>query len=239
MNLNNIDVVFFDMGNTLLNFHLGKTDVEKDQIGLRGLQRYIIREFKINYELEELQIKFLDKLDNHMINHRKKLGYEVEIDRFLIPLVNETNISSKTILEMSKAFYSQYMKEVQEEEGAVNVLEELKKRGKKIGIISNCFLPDEIYIKIFKEKGMYKYIDGYFFSYSNKCMKPRHEIFKKAMRDLNVKPEKCIMIGDNYKADIKPANELNMNSCLYNKNQKVKEYRDLQINNLGEILKWR
>ena len=35
-----LDTVFFDMGNTLLDFHTGRTDDEKDEAGLRALTRH-------------------------------------------------------------------------------------------------------------------------------------------------------------------------------------------------------
>lgn len=39
--MNKIKVVFFDMGNTLLHFHTGKSDDEKDIEGLKILTQYL------------------------------------------------------------------------------------------------------------------------------------------------------------------------------------------------------
>lgn len=238
MNINCLEVFFFDMGNTLLNFHVGKSDREKNYIGLKGLQKYLNQELQINYSMIELKEQFFDRLENHMIKNRKKLGYEVEVEVFLSTIVKEELLSKEIVLEMSRIFYSQYIEEVVEEEWALKVLAELKNRGKKIGIISNCFLPDEVYIEIFRDKGLDEYIDAYFFSYSNKYMKPRHELFQRALKYFNVKPQKTIMIGDNYSADICPAKELSMNTCLYDNIHKQVNYSGLKINSLGEIFKW-
>ncbi len=40
-----IEVFLFDMGNTLLDFHKGKTDKEKDYLGIERLRDYIQYKF--------------------------------------------------------------------------------------------------------------------------------------------------------------------------------------------------
>ncbi|WDV44948.1 HAD family hydrolase [Clostridiaceae bacterium M8S5] len=233
MNTKDIQVFFFDMGNTLMDFHQGKTDVEKDIIGLQEMQKYLDK-FGINYTVDELKVKFLDPLDEYMINSRKKNGHETPIEDFFRLIVDKKLLSEKVILELSKLFYSQYMKEVVVNDFVVDILKYVKQNGKKIGIISNCFLPEEVYIDIFKSKGIDKYVDRYFFSYSNNYMKPNIKLFNKALEYFKVIGKEAIMIGDNFKADILPAHELGMKTCLCNKKDEMNPY-GLKVIKLREL----
>lgn len=49
--MNKIKVVFFDMGNTLLHFHTGKSDDEKDIEGLKILTQYLNKLRALGYKI--------------------------------------------------------------------------------------------------------------------------------------------------------------------------------------------
>ena len=54
-----VKVIFFDMGNTLLHFHYGKSDDEKDMQGLIYLTKYL-KKFNANITFDEVKNDFYE-----------------------------------------------------------------------------------------------------------------------------------------------------------------------------------
>lgn len=209
------EVVFFDMGNTLLDFHKRFTDEEKDAMGLKEMQLYLNRK-GIVLSLDELKSRFLDPFYGQFHRRIKEL---VEID--VMPYIDQLgDFTSLEKDELVTCFYSPYLKYVQVNEGALDLLKQLKNAGKIIGVISNCFLPSFLYKKAFEMKRLSPYIDGYTFSYSLMLRKPRRELFLSALNQFNVSADKTIMIGDGFKPDILGADAVGIDSIWYNVHQR-------------------
>lgn len=245
MHLNNISdilkskkVIFFDMGNTLLHFHEGISDDEKDERGLKYLTDYL-KNYNENITFDEVKIEFFDKWV-FACSLRKKNLTEYPIEEFLNNLMRKYN-STLTLTECIKAmniFYTEYRNYVCIEEGVINTLKNLKRKGFKLGIISNSSQYDEVMIECFKKAGIHEFIDNYTFSYYLKVSKPKREIFEAALKKMNSSPHDAVMIGDNLNADIKPAKELGMNAIWLNKNNKKNEtdiVADAEIRSLNEL----
>lgn len=236
-----IKLVVFDMGNTLLDFHGGKSsDDEKDLIGLKRLSEYIKKKYNIHITSEMLKISFLDKWYNDFPIRESEL-VELNVSEYLKSALLDYDIliDEDSSLEFMKIFYSPYKEEIVVNTKALELLKEIKIKNISIGVISNCILQDEIYIDIFKEAGLDKYIDEYIFSYSNKHRKPKAILFNKMIEKFNVHPEEVVVIGDNLKADIKPANELGFKAIWYNpkkKNIVIDVNFDMEIGDFSEIM---
>lgn len=84
------------------------------------------------------------------------------------------------------------------------MLQSLKQKDKKIGIISNM---DPRLENILKEAGLRHYFEFVLPSYEVKCVKPQSDIFRLALERYsllckeNTKPEECCHIGDSYNED--------------------------------------
>ncbi|MGL5754949.1 MAG: hypothetical protein ACRCYC_06445, partial [Paraclostridium sp.] len=57
--MDNIKVIFFDMGNTLLHFHKLKSDMEKNTQGLIYLTEYL-NKFNNNINLKDVEENFFE-----------------------------------------------------------------------------------------------------------------------------------------------------------------------------------
>lgn len=131
-----------------------------------------------------------------------------------------------------------YEKNVVVNDGFIELATYLKMKNRKIGIISNIPYPDEIFINIFKNLDLNKFIDHFVFSYSNVYMKPHESMYTKALMNFGINPNKALMIGDNYNADILGAQNAGIKACLYdNKNNKEKLNADYYISSFYELLK--
>ncbi|MBN2794017.1 MAG: HAD family hydrolase [Clostridia bacterium] len=210
-------VFFFDMGNTLLDFHQVLSDEEKDQLGLKSLQKALENE-GVLVSQNTLEQDFLIPIH---LYHKIRIETLMEVD--VLPLLRQyKDFDDATCIELLKAFYQPYKEHIQVNLHAKEILAYLKAHDKKIIIVSNCYLPGVLYKDIFKSVGLSEFIDGYVFSYDITYRKPRIEIFKKALALAERKPSECVMIGDGLKPDIFGASQLQIESIWYNPNHKKK-----------------
>lgn len=83
---------------------------------------------------------------------------------------------------------------------AVDVLEQFRREGYRMHIITNGF-PEVQYIKL-ENSGIAPYFDNVLCSEDVGFTKPHREIFQEALRRASCLPEHAIMIGDDFKIDI-------------------------------------
>ncbi len=88
------------------------------------------------------------------------------------------------------------------------MLEKLKEKKIKIGLISNCFSEEVIAIR---NSVLFPYFDQVYLSYEQGLQKPDHEIYKRCMRDFQVSADECLYIGDGGSFELEAATELGMN----------------------------
>jgi putative hydrolase of the HAD superfamily len=78
-------------------------------------------------------------------------------------------------------------------EEIVAMLDILKKKKIKIGLISNCFSEE---VEVIKDSILYNYFDVCCLSYEMGIKKPDQRIFRECVKMLDVKENECIYIGD-------------------------------------------
>lgn len=210
------NTIFFDMGNTLLDFHQGDSDDEKDLIGLEYMGEYLKgfnRDITMSLLNEKFYIPWLKGIAPRKTTHR-----EYSIDGFLDEFTKYFGFELDT-LEKCKAigeFYRPYREQLVVNPGALEILKYLKENNYNTGVISNTCYYEEVMKDCFKEAGLYDYIDSFTFSYGIGIGKPEKIIFLRAMANLKTEASDCVMVGDNLKSDIAPALDLGMKAFWYN-----------------------
>lgn len=216
--IKNSKVVFFDMGNTLLHFHFGRTDEEKDADGIKHLTNFL-QQFNCKIKFGDVKEYFFDTwqegIASRRINHTE---YAVEdyLNEFLKRYDVELDLSM--CIKAMDIFYTEYRNHVWIEEDLHQTLENIRQKGYRIGVVSNSSLYDEVMINCFKKVGLAKYIDIFTFSYYLKIGKPKRQIFEIALAKMAVDARNAIMVGDNLQSDIEPAQELGLTGIWLNKN---------------------
>ena len=89
----------------------------------------------------------------------------------------------------------------------VPMLSKLKECGLLVGLISNCY---EEEARVIRESVLFPFFDGVYLSCEQGDAKPDVEIFERCMRDLDVKPEECLYIGDGGSRELETATALGM-----------------------------
>lgn len=218
--LSRYETFLFDMGNTLLDFHQGLTDAEKDTIGLNRLKVFL-RECGCFVTTEYLQTAFF-QLWTEDFYKRSRDGIELDVERYLNKCLSvcDFELLAEDCVKAMKLFFSEYKQQVVVAPEAHEVLGLLKQKGKDVAVVSNCTLYADIFIDVFEYVGLDKYIDAYAFSYAYGVRKPNRILFQGALDQLDGNPSKSIMIGDSIEADLIGAHKLGIETVWYNKKGK-------------------
>lgn len=89
----------------------------------------------------------------------------------------------------------------------IPMLSALKGKGVSIGLISNCFSEET---DVIRRSVLFPYFDAVYLSYEQGVGKPDEEIFKRCMKELSVKPEECVYVGDGGSFELETARKLGM-----------------------------
>jgi HAD superfamily hydrolase (TIGR01509 family) len=94
------------------------------------------------------------------------------------------------------------------------LLESLRGRGLKLGLVSNAFDPAELLHRDLAEMGVAERLDVAVFSSEVGRRKPDPLIFEQALERLGAAPERALFVGDTLATDIAGASALGMQTCL-------------------------
>jgi len=104
------------------------------------------------------------------------------------------------------------------------VLTELKKKGYKLGIITNTVTSREEHVRMALRKiDAEKYFDVVLTSVDVGHEKPDERIFMTGLRKIRVKPNEAVMVGNRISADIVGGNRMGMKTILFKWNKRYPE----------------
>jgi len=90
------------------------------------------------------------------------------------------------------------------------LLESLRSRGLRLGIVSNAFDPGWLLHRDLEQMGIAERIDHAVFSSEVGKRKPHPEIFEQALTALEVSPQEALFVGDRLYEDVRGAGEVGM-----------------------------
>lgn len=224
------------MGNTLLHFHNGDSDEGKDNCGIVLLTDYL-KQFCPMISVDEVRVGFYNVWMNKM-NLRKVTLIEYPIESLLNEFLStyQVQLTIKECIKAIDLFYTQYREQMYTEDFLRETLIELRNRGYRLGVISNTCYFGEVMKHCFRQANIFDLLETYTFSYDIGICKPRKEIFQAALSNIRVNPSDCIMVGDNYRVDLQPAIELEMNAILFDRTNSQRDLEVMKIKTIREIL---
>ena len=243
MDATSIDVLFFDLGNTLMYF-----DTSLDVVSVRASQALYrkLAEFGINVSEPEFLrtlIEFIDQ-SNRVRNETGIEQTTVQTITQILAYLGTHPFTEEQIRQAVGAFFSEYQEHWRLGDDTLQTLEALKKRGFRLGIISNA--SDREDVRVLMRKGsLDPFFDHIIVSAEEGFRKPHPKIFQKGLRKFRVTPEQCVMVGDTLSADILGANQMGIFSIWISRWADTVENRALRekiqpkatISQLGDILK--
>lgn len=207
---------------------------------LRGAYEFLA-ENDVSVSFEEFEKAYIEVRDGLYAAVEAELGephFNVRIAGALKRLGYDYDVSSPLVVGATDAFCERFMTYVKIDEHAESVLREL--HGKyKLGVVSNFAIP-ECVIRLLKRQGLEKLFDVIIVSGAVNRRKPHPEIYKKALKALDVAPEETVFVGDTIDADVQGAKAAGMKT-IYIERRLQKEVEiacpDQTIKSLSNLAK--
>lgn len=207
--------IFFDLDNTLWDFR------KNSYVALEETFKNFFRENdKIKFiEFFEVFSQFNHALWKEYRNQRIQKNELVWL-RFQ-KTFDKLNIEGFDAREINKMYFEKMPYQELLVEGALDILGYLKNRRYRMSIISNGFR--EVQFKKLENTGILKYFDKVFLSEDLKTPKPAIEIFEYAIKSVNAKKSKSIMVGDDWETDITGAVNVGIDAVYFKSSDRISE----------------
>lgn len=205
----NFEVIFFDLGNTLIYSRLPWPDIlaEADQALVDALHRQgcmVDRQVFIEEFVADLRDYYRER-DVDQI--------EFTTEYILQHLLHEFGfgLPAAQVRAALNAMYAVTQANWFLEEDALPMLKTLQGQGYRLGLISNASDGEDVRT-LLANHGLTQYFDPVLISAEVGMRKPHPHIFKIALTLCNTPPENTVMVGDTLEADILGANNAGMTS---------------------------
>ena len=140
---------------------------------------------------------------------------KISVQNFMEWLMQHYGVSDPQTIQEGISMLKSQQSDVIFFEGVGETLHELKRRGFKLGVVTNTFNPPSEKNNWFKTIG----IDGIWDSYADSCelgiVKPAPEIYLAALNPLNVAPEDALFVG-HAQIEIDGAKSIGMTTVRFN-----------------------
>ena len=200
-----LDAVLFDWGDTLMQFAYDPALVEAGhRAGLAALGRD--------------DLPRVERLTQHFREHYEPLFWvpgtveEIEYPGLVRQLLGEFSVSLDDD-ELGRFLEAEHRAWDPARRLAAHthaLLETLRERGLKLGLVSNAFDPGWLLQRDLEQMGLARRLDFSVFSSEIGVRKPHRAIFERALAALEVEPERTLFVGDRLYEDIRGAGELGM-----------------------------
>jgi len=207
-----IDAVLFDLGDTIINFGVGRREAEflfrkgarltydylaARQNGLPSFERY----FKVNYRLMSRAYMWSKLI-------RRDFSYADILYRAAKKL--KLDLADDDLQRLSALWYQPIHEASHIDPGVKRMLTDLRQAGTKLAIVSNTLVPPECLDGHLAREGLLKFFPVRIYSSTVRYRKPHPRIFQMALDQLGVAANRALFIGDLLIADIAGAKRAGM-----------------------------
>jgi HAD superfamily hydrolase (TIGR01509 family) len=211
---NRIKGILFDLGDTLIDF--GKVDVPtlfeagahmaydyltklgKPLPAFANYHRRQLRAVRWNYFKSRITGREFNALDI-MGNLSHKLGHD---------------LSCEQTIDLAWQWYAPLAAMAKVAPCARDLLEDFKRQGLTVGLVSNTFIPGQVLDRHLAQAGLLELLPVRVYSCDCKWRKPSPDIFRLALKLAALAPGETLFVGDSPQADIVGANRAGMISVL-------------------------
>ncbi|MCR5502978.1 MAG: HAD-IA family hydrolase [Lachnospiraceae bacterium] len=185
-----IKAVIFDMFETLVSLFVGRTYFGEDIAADAGADPALFR--KEWHSIEDARSTGKYSIEE---------GLEIVLKRLGLYSEDKVKLAAAKRLEGLKDTFSNIPEET------FLLLEELKKRGIRTGLITNTFSDER---EMIRESRLFPYFDVALISYEQGIMKPDPEMFRRMTEQLGLRPDECLYVGDGGSKELYAAKEAGM-----------------------------
>jgi HAD superfamily hydrolase (TIGR01662 family) len=209
-----IRAVFFDLGETLLNF--GRVDLlAVFRAGARLAHQYLV---DMGQPVGDFESYHRRQLRAILWAYYWSLIRGRDFDSLeLMARVNRKmglTARCEDLCRLSLLFYEPVRLLGKPEPGIHEVLRWLKDRGTRLAIVSNTIVPGVTLDDHLRREGLLDSFPHRIYSCDTRYRKPHPRIYQEALRQVGVEAGETVFVGDTLKTDIKGANRVGMISVL-------------------------
>jgi putative hydrolase of the HAD superfamily len=224
--LHGIKAIFFDAGGTLIHLDSSRIrdllrDELKIEISLEGFPRA--------QSLAMARVADLVAADAGSTEQLKR--------EFYTTLLPETGVSEEKLSDAVDCTFKLAQEEMlwrKTEDGTARALEELKRRGYILAVVSNS---DGRIESAFEQTGLTSYFDFFIDSFHVGVEKPDPRIFLLATERAMVAPEQAAYVGDLYWVDVVGARNAGLLPILYDPFELDRDADCLSIRSVDDLLR--
>lgn len=197
-----IDTILFDMGGTIEDIYYDKNTKFEASKKIRKCLEEVGIDLKLTEEdffkvVLEGMAKYKEWSGKTLIeSHPTVIWNEWIFKNYELPVDKIAEISEKMAFIWETVGILRQMRK-----DATDMLKELKKRGFKLGIISNTQSYTQVYYSLYKY-GIRNFFEYVSLSSIEGICKPDRKIFDKAIREMNTLPDRAVYVGDTIKKDV-------------------------------------
>jgi HAD superfamily hydrolase (TIGR01549 family) len=206
-----VKAVLFDLFDTLL---LLESDEIYYEPCLRKMHAFLTQN-RVDVSFEDFSRVYFEVRDKFYSESRESLEephFNVRVSQTLQRLGYNFDFSDRIVAGATMAFAKEFMRYVQPDTDAINVLQELR-RSYRLGLVSNFGIP-ECGRKLLEKFGLKKYLDVVVISGEVNRRKPSPEIFERALRTLGVAASEAVFVGDMMDLDVKGPKSVGIKAIL-------------------------
>ena len=203
----------FDLYGTLIDIN---TDEESTEFWYKLSLFYSFK--GALYTAEELKESYITLVKSHLDNLTDTNYRNFPLEDVFSKLYTNKNIipSDELIIDTAHFFRTSSIKYIKLYDNVINLLELLKKKGKKIYLLSNAQWIFTLYEM--RLLGIEKYFDDILFSADYKVCKPDENFYTTLINKHNLNIKNSIMIGNDYICDIEGASNVGLDSLYLHSN---------------------
>ena len=217
-----IKAIVFDLDNTLIDFMKMKRMCVKNAVDA-------MIDAGLDYDKEKAVEVFFDMYFSLGIE------YQNVFQEFSLEVLGK--VDYKIIGAGISAYRKTKIAYVEPYPHVISTLRELSKRGMKLCIVTDA--PKiQAWIRLSDMK-LHHFFDVVVAFDDTRKLKPDSRPFKKALEELKVKPEECLMVGDWIERDIEGAKKVGMKTCFarYGHIGKMRASKaDYEIDDIQEVI---
>jgi len=211
-----IDAVLFDLGDTIINFGVGRREAEilfrqgarltydhlaakqpKNEGGMPPFELY----FKVSYRLMSRAYMWSKLI-------RRDFSYADILYRAAKKL--KLSLSPDALQHLSKLWYQPIHEASHIDPGVTQMLSTLRQANTKLAIVSNTLVPPDCLDAHLAREGLLEFFPVRIYSSTARYRKPHPRIFQLALDQLGVSANRSVFIGDLLIADIAGAKRAGM-----------------------------
>lgn len=165
----------------------------------------------------ELETFFEQEIYRVFVTHEQTDGVDPQTNKILLNKLHLLFACPINQLLVNRLLtHLDTMKYIRVDARAVEVVAELKRRGFRLGLVSNMMLPGKLLKTKLQEADILGYFDHIVISSEVGFIKPHPEIFRRALAASKLNSNEVIFVGDTYQQDIVGAKRVALKTVWLN-----------------------